>query len=78
MDNNLWINTNEKPHNCKVCFSKKDILNNPFWTHPGEKPHICEVHNKEFSERNNSNKHLRTQITSKNPHVCKICKKDFS
>ena len=80
LDNNLWMRTNEKPYNCKICnevLSKKDILNNYLWSHPGEKPHMYEVHNKTFSEKDNLNKYLWTWITSENPHVNEVCKKRF-
>ena len=54
-----------------------DNLDNNLCTHPGEKLHICEINDKEFSEKNNLNKQLWTQITNKNPHACEVCKKRF-
>ena len=68
LDNSLWICTNEKPHNCKVCneeLSQKDILNIHLYTHLGKKLQIREICNKGFSYIGNLKTHLRA-YTGKN------------
>ncbi|KAJ8667851.1 hypothetical protein QAD02_009514, partial [Eretmocerus hayati] len=67
-------------HPCKICGepfkAKSSVTKHIRKLHPGVHPYQCDLCDKDFSNSNNLNYHMRIHSGEK-PYLCKICSKSF-